>query len=421
MAGSGVYNRLMKSHSPASRDVLAFLGQDQVLAIAQDLIRIPSPTESEREVASHIAGLLRREGFRVELPEVEPGRPQVIARLPGRGRGRSLMFNGHMDNDSLTEDWRWNPYEPRVEGNRLWGAGIHNMKAGVAAMLAAAIAVKRSGVPLDGDLVVACVVGELQGGKGTIHLLEAGVRTDLAIVPEPYSTNNVLTKCVGVHKCAISTIGRSVHTSRSEQGVDAITKMLKVIEALPGVELANADPDFPALPKIVVGSIIGGRSRDYDLAGPCNLSDYCTIIVDVRYAGAYTPKDIDRAFVALLERLKAGDPDFNYEYRHPVPASFKVGGADMPPTDVPADAEIVRLVKDAHRLVTGREIQRCGVVLPYSYCGNDTAHLQRAGIPCCLYGPRGYPDDTEKHVRIDEMVECAKTMAVCAVEVCGAP
>ncbi|HEU0117077.1 MAG TPA: M20/M25/M40 family metallo-hydrolase [Alphaproteobacteria bacterium] len=399
--------------------VLSLLTDQKVLTLAQDLIRIPSPTESERDVAVYIHDLLKKEGFAVEYQEVSKGRPQVIARLKGSGGGRSLMFNGHIDNDSVLESWKWNPYEPRIEDNRLWGAGIHNMKSGVAAMIAAAIAVKQSGIPLKGDLVVACVVGELQGGKGTIHMLKSGVHTDVAIVPEPYSTNNIITKCVGVHKCAISTVGNSVHTSRSEQGVDAIKLMSKVMEALPRLDLKNGDADYPALPKINVASIIGGRSRDYDLAGPSNLPDYCTIIVDVRYSGSYQPEDIDKKFVELLETLKKEIPDFRYEYHHPPPPRFKVGGADMPPTEVPADAEIVRIVSDAHKQISGRDVEKIGIVLPYSYCGNDTAHLQRAGIPCCLYGPRGYADETEKHVRIDEMIECAKALAVAAVKVCA--
>ena len=405
----------------ASPNVLDFLADEDVLAIAKGLIRIPSPTEGEQEVAAWIADLLRREGFEVDCPEVTPGRPQVIARLKGQGGGRSMMFNGHMDNDSVTESWRWDPYEPKVEGNRLWGAGIHNMKSGVAAMLAAGIALKRSGLPLAGDLVITCVVGELQGGIGTRHLLESGIVTDMAIVPEPYSTENILTKCVGVHKCAFSIVGRSEHTSRSEQGVDAIAKMVKVIQALPRLELGNDDPDFPALPKIVVGSIIGGRSRDYDLAGVCNLSDYCTAILDVRYSGGCTTEDIDRAFGAWLDRLASEDPELRFEYHRPVPARFRVSsGTDMPPTDVPADAEIVDIVGRAHLAVTGRPIAKRGVVLPYSYCGNDTAHLQRFGVQCCLHGPRGYADEVEKHVRIDEMLACARTLALAAAEVCGA-
>jgi acetylornithine deacetylase len=405
------YKRLTES-------VLSCLIDEEVLSLAKKLIEIPSPTESEREVADFLFGLLQREGFQVAYQEVSPGRPQVIARLPGTGGGRSLMLNGHMDNDSITESWKWDPYKPVVEGNKLWGAGIHNMKSGLAALVSAAIATKRSGVKLAGDLLIACVVGELQGGKGTIHLLKSGIRTDMAIIPEPYSTNVIITKCVGVHKCAISTVGRSIHTSRSQFGVDAIQQMLKVIEAIKRLDLPANDDELPNLPKVLVASIIGGRGREYDLAGPSNLSDFCTIIVDVRYGGDWTPEQIDKRFVALLESLKIRDPEFRYEYHHPPPAHFRVGGADMPPMNSSADIEIARIVAQSHKQITGREITQRGVVLPYSYCGNDTAHLERAGIPCCLYGPRGYSEDVEKHVRIDEMMECARVLASTIVEVC---
>ncbi len=399
-------------------DLLSYLLEDEVLTLAKRLIEIPSPTEFEKEVALFLHALLKNEGFDAVLQEVSPGRPQVIAKLAGSGGGRSLMLNGHMDNDSITASWKWNPYKPVVDGNKLWGAGIHNMKSGLAALVAAAIAIKRSGIPLRGDLLVACVVGELQGGKGTIHMLKSGVRTDMAIIPEPYSTNVVITKCVGVHKCAITTVGQSIHTSRSRHGVDAIQKMLKVIDAVQHLDLPAGDPDLPELPKVLVASIIGGRGKDYDLAGPSNLSDRCTIIVDVRYGGHWTPGQIDDRFIALLESVKSGDPQFEYEYHHPPPAQFRVGGADMPPMNARPDIEIAQIVRQAHKAVTRREIQRCGVVLPYSYCGNDTAHLERAGIPCCLYGPRGYDEEVEKHVRIDEMMECSKVLALAALRVC---
>jgi acetylornithine deacetylase len=399
--------------------VVGLTTPESVMSLATDLIRIPSPTENEKAVAEYVFSQFQRHGFEVFYQEVSPGRPQVIGRLRGSGGGRSLMLNGHLDNDSLTESWAWNPYEPRIEGNHLWGAGIHNMKSGVAAMLAAAFALKRAAIDLKGDLIVACVVGELQGGKGTIHLLKSGITADMAIVPEPYSTNVIITKCVGVHKCAISTVGRSIHTSRSEYGVDAINLMLEVIKALPRLDLRNTDPDFPGLPKINVASIIGGRSREYDLAGPSNLSDYCTIIIDVRYGGDWSPSDIDGQFIKFLNQVEREIPNFKYEYHHPPPAQFKVGGADMPPTDVSVEEEIVQILKASHQAVTGRSIEQCGVVLPYSYCGNDTAHIQRAGIPCCLYGPRGDEDDVEKHVRIDEMIECAKTLAAAGLRVCG--
>jgi acetylornithine deacetylase len=328
------------------------------------------------------------------------------------------MLNGHLDNDSLTASWDWNPYEPRVLGNQLWGAGIHNMKSGVAAMLAAAVAVKRSGVTLRGDLVIACVVGELQGGKGTLHLLQSGVTTDYAVVPEPYSIERIITKSAGVHKCSITIIGRSVHTSRSETGVDAIQKMIGVIQQLGRLDLGVYDAELPGVPRLLVASIIGGRSRDYDLAGPSNISDVCTIIIDLRYPRGIEPSQIDTHFVDLLTELQAEDSDLQWEYNHPPDPRFQVGGADMPPMVVPKDSQIVRIIRENDARVLGGRIHEVGVVAPYSYCGNDTAHLSRAGIECCLYGPRGYPEDVEKHVRIDEMLDCARVLVGSVVSIC---
>jgi len=398
--------------------VLSHLREDEIIEIGKNLIRIPSFTEKEREAVFFVKDLLEKEGFETLLQEVDTNRPQIIAFLRGSGKGRSLMFNGHLDIDPITESWKWNPFEPLIKGNRLFGAGIHNMKSGIASMLASAIAIKRSKIKLDGDLIVSSVVGELQGGRGTIHMLNSGIRTDFAIVPEPYSVNNIITKCVGVHKFAINTIGKSIHISRKEIGVDSIQKMLKVIERLNHFDLGVTDPDFPGIPRHIIASIIGGRNRDYDLSGPCNLADFCTIIVDMRYPEGITPDEIDHKIIQMLEKIKEQDNEFQYEYEHPPNPRFHIGGTDMPPMNIDSDIELIKIIKNNYKFISKQEIKNTGVVLPYSYCGNDTAHLQRAGIDCCLYGPRGYSDDVEKHVRIDEMITCSRVLTTCAIDIC---
>lgn len=392
--------------------------EEEIVDLASELIRIPSFTTKETLAVEYMRDFFEDHGFETEMQEVEPGRKQVVARLRGVGGGRSMMFNGHLDIDPLTESWEWDPFEPRVDGNRLWGAGVHNMKSGDAAMAMAAVALQRSGVELRGDLVVACVVGELQGGVGTVHLVESGVRTDMAIVPEPYSVENILTRSVGVHQFAINTIGRSEHISRMEESINAIQKMVGVMDRLKSLEFGVHDPDLPGAPRWVVGSIIGGRSRDYDLAGPYNIPDFCTAIVDFRYPPGLTPEGINAKVVGMLEEMRREDPEFRFEFDYPVNPRFRVGGVPMPPMGVSPDAEVVQILKESHRQVTGSYPKRIGAVPPYSYCGNDTAHLERAGIECCLYGPRGYPDEVEKHVRIDEMVICAKSLALTAAKVC---
>jgi len=399
-------------------NVLDYLKKEEIVELGSNLIRQPSLTRQEGPAVKYAKDWFEDNDFdEVMLEPVEPGRNQVIARLKGDGKGKSMIFNGHLDIDPITESWKWDPYEPRVDGNRLWGAGIHNMKSGDAAMMSAALAIKRSKAKLHGDLIVECVVGELQGGMGTAQTIKDGIKADMAIVPEPYGVDNILTKCVGVHTFAIHTIGRSEHISRMEESINAITKMRKVLDKLDKMKFEARDPDLPGAPRWVAGSIIGGRNRDYDLAGPYNIPDFCTILVDFRYTDGYEIEEIDARMVAMLDGIKKEDPEFKYEFEYPVNPKWRVGGIVMPPMGVSPNAEVVKLLKENHKKITGKYPEKVGAVPPRSYCGNDTAHLAKAGIECCLYGPRGYPDEVEKHVRIDEMVTCSKAMCLTAYEV----
>ena len=96
------------------------------------------------------------------------------------------MLNGHIDIDPLAAGWTRDPFTPWIADSKLYGHGAFNMKAGVTACIMAALALKRSGLPLAGDVVVACVAAELNSGIGTLHALRHGGRTDMAVVAEPY-------------------------------------------------------------------------------------------------------------------------------------------------------------------------------------------------------------------------------------------
>jgi acetylornithine deacetylase len=100
-------------------DVLSYLEDEEIVDLASELIRFPSFTGKETPAAEYMRDFFEGHGFETEMQEVQPGRKQVVARLRGAG-GRSMMFNGHLDIDPLTESWEWDPFEPRIEGNRLW-------------------------------------------------------------------------------------------------------------------------------------------------------------------------------------------------------------------------------------------------------------------------------------------------------------
>jgi len=411
--------------NPTQAKVIDQVDEKEIVGLASELIKIPSFKPEETPVATFLADFFGEKGYKVELQEVEPGRFQTIATLEGTGGGPSLMLNGHTDINSLTRRWRRDPWNPVVEGDRLYGHGVQNMKGGLASIIMAAEAVRTSGVRLRGDLVVACVLGETQGGEGTNFLMASGLRTDMAVVAEPFGAGNLVTVHSGIVHMAIHTYGVTGHVRQLEGTVNAVVKMTAIINALQQVEFTcQPREDLPDLPKLNVGSVIGGLGEDYILVEPPYIPDMCTIIVDVHFLPGQTVDSIVADIRRVLGPLLAEDPELSYEIEIPPPDFFKGRRRlVMDPLDVPQDAEIVQAVARSHEDVTGQTPQAIGTVLPYSYTANDTCHLWNAGIPCLLYGPsviRGSGDEDDSCVIISEMVQCTKVIALTALDVCQA-
>ena len=404
--------------------VLAQVDEEAIVNLASDLIRIPSFKTEETPVAVFLADFFRARGYRVDLQEVEPGRFQTIATLKGVGGGGSLMLNGHTDINSLSRRWRRDPWTPTVEGDRLYGHGVQNMKGGLASIVMAAESIRQSGAQIKGDLVIACVVGETQGGEGTRFLMESGFRTDTAVVAEPFGVGNLVTVHAGIVHLAIHVYGVTGHIRQNEGTVNAIYKMAKVVDSLQRVSFTyQPREDMPHLPRLNVGGIIGGLGDEYVLVEPPYIPDLCTIIVDVHFVPGQTVAGIVDDIRRVLDPLQAQEPDLSYRIEIPPPESFKGRRRlVMDPLDVPQDAYIVQALARNHELVTQQPPKAVGTVLPYSYTANDTCHLWNAGIPCVLYGPavvRGEKDEDDACVIISEMVQCTKVLALTALEVCN--
>lgn len=408
-----------------AKQLVTNIDRKALVDLACDLIRIPSPRAEETAVARWLAQYFAERGYDVDLQEVEPGRFQAIAMLRGIGGGKKLMLNGHLDNDPLSYGWKRDPWTPSVEGDLLYGAGSWNMKCGVATMIAVAETIRQSGVKLKGDLVLACVAGELQGGLGTVHMLQSGVCVDMAVVLEPYGIENLVTTNAGATEMAISTIGYSRHIGAMEHAIDAIDAMMKVIPAIKGVQFRHSPrPDMPALPRLSVGCIIGGRGRDHDLRGPNWTCDYCTILVDIRFLPGQTAEGIEEEIRAAIDSLKASHPKLKYEIEHPPHARYRAYRRWMPPMDVAHDEYVVQSVSRHYTALTGKKPKTIGTLLPLSYASNDTGHLQKAGIPCVVYGPgggNGNAEEPDHYVDINEMVCCAQVLTLVALDVCNLP
>ena len=400
--------------------ILKQIVPDEVVSLTKDIVRIPSYTADETEVARFLHAYFQKQGFESELQEVDPGRFQTIARLRGTGGGKSLMLNGHIDIDPIPSGWVRDPWTPTIEGDRFYGAGVYNMKGGVAAMIMGAVAARRAG-RLQGDVIVACVDGELQGGVGTVHMLKKGMRADMAVVPEPYSTKHIITKHTGVMELAVHVLGRSVHISRMEQGINAIAKAARVVQALETVKLTGQpDPDLPGLPRLNVGTIVGGRGRELELRGANIVPDMCTIILDIRFPVSVTPDSALADVRRALDSVAAADKDLKYEIEFPIRPERRQFREVMLPLSVPASEPIVQILKANVIAIVGEE-PTVGAHSPQSYAGNDTSHLWGAGIPCCLYGPAGGYDEgrSDRWTSIEQIVACARVFGATIADICA--
>jgi acetylornithine deacetylase len=211
----------------------------EVVALAQSLVRVDSvavpPEGHETRVQKVLARALRRHRVDVELYDVgflsrsrHPfarrdrryrGRHNLVARLPGAGRGRSLLLSGHVDTvPAGHEPWSASPWSGAIRKGRLHGRGSWDMKGGLAAQAAVAMALRKAGLRLGGDLLLESVVDEeFAGGGGTLAGRLRGITADACAVAEPTNEAVLQTRAAGTSSTSSAAPGTRAPTSRRKQ------------------------------------------------------------------------------------------------------------------------------------------------------------------------------------------------------------
>jgi acetylornithine deacetylase len=348
----------------------------------------------EGEMARVIADWSRGAGLAAEIVEATPGRPSVIVRAAGSGGGRTLLLCGHTD--TVNVEGMTDPHEPRVDGDRMYGRGTYDMKAGLAAALVACREAAKLG--LAGDVVVAAVADEEYESIGVLEILET-VRADAAVVTEPTELD------IGVaHKgfvwFDIEVTGRAAHGSRPHLGVDAIVKAGPILTALGELDAALAAHTHP---------LVGRPSTHASLIeGGVEMSSYparCVIRLERRTIPGETVEDAEQEIDALLDRCRAADLDLQAERRTSL---------HREPLEVDPGDEIVTVVMEAARS-NGASPSLIGA----SYWA-DSGLVAAAGIPTVLFGPGGEgAHEVEEWVSIDQTEIVARTLLATAERFCA--
>jgi len=381
------------------------VARGDAVSLTRELVRIDSRNPSlvadapgEAAVARTLSEILREWGFRVELQEAAPGRPNVVARV-GTAGSRSLMFNGHLDVvgiEGMTHP-AWG--DDARDNSRIYGRGSSDMKSGVAAMCAAAARAVDSG--LAGEIIVAAVVDEEYESAGTRTIVERGIRADAAIVTEPTQLA-IMPAHLGFVWIDITTHGRAAHGSRWDLGVDAIRHaglVLAEIDRLDADELPRRGHPLLGRPSVHASLIDGGT-------GMSTYPDRCTVRIERRTIPGETPENVRRELEDACTLVEARRPSFRAE----IAVTFS-----QAPSDVAVDAPIVRALGDAIR-AQGETVRVEGMT-----AWTDAALLNAAGIPAICFGPGDIrlAHAAEEYVKIDEIERATEILSRLATQWCG--
>ena len=404
--------------------------QDDLVALTQDLIRIPTvnpPGRDYREICDYLDRRLRRSGFETELIRAEgaPGdsdlhpRWNIVARREGAQPGDCVHFNSHIDVVETGHGWTVDPFGGEVWDGKVHGRGACDMKGGLAASIIAAEAFISLFPDHAGAIEISGTADEESGGFGGVaYLAEKGWfspdRVSHVIIPEPLNKDRICLGHRGVWWAEIETKGKIAHGSMPFLGDCAVRHMGAVLQEMEDSlfpALARKRTEMPVVPEgakqstLNINSIHGGapeQETGYTGLPSACVPDRCRMVIDRRFLVEEDIDEVQAEIRAVMERVRDGRPGLDYDIRE----LFRVL-----PSMTDRAAPVVTAVADAVDNVFGRAADY--VVSPGTY---DQKHIDRIGRlkNCIAYGP-GILDlahQPDEYVGIEDMVQSAQVMAL---------
>jgi succinyl-diaminopimelate desuccinylase len=395
-------------------DVLNKIDREELVRLARELVRIPSvyrPEESdgnEARVARFVADYLERAGFEMKTEEVTPGRPNVWAVWEGDRPGKTLLFEAHTDvvTEGSAEDWEHPPFGAERDRGHIYGRGACDTKGNLAAAVMAVRAVRDSGVPFPGSLILCHPVDEEGMMAGIKAFIERGHAegVDAAGICEP-EENQLCIKQKGALRVEVILRGTMAHGAMPQSGVNPVTRAARFVVAVEElereeIERYGEDPFLgsPSLtPTILMGPDCGEPQINVIPA-----SAY--IALDIRTVPDQSHKELIKRLEDIIARLASEDPDFD--------ATLEVT-EERPPTETPKDEPLVRAMARAYDHLTGEEPAYNGVP-----GATDGTFLHAwAGIPTVTTGAgdREIPHHADEWVDEEELLATCKLYAATAM------
>lgn len=368
--------------------------KDMVVTTLKELIAIESVNPQfggtgEAEVASYIQEFFSDCHPIIETQDVFPGRQNLICHFPGQNTDKVLLFEAHMDTVSIPAGAR-STLVPEIVDGRLYGRGSCDTKGSIAAMICAikSLFLEEGTFPL--SICFLGAVDEEYRAKGIYEFIKQDMQVDGAVVGEPTGLNIVIAH-KGVYRFTLTTEGKSVQSSKPQLGVNAIYKMMDVIQEVLEVLQPTYKDTGNALtggPTVSVGVIQGGKEVN-------TVPNFCQIEVDRRVIPGENRADVEAEFQKILDSLRLRDVTFKATITN---AFFD------PPLDTDRESSIVRSMANVCEARLGK-----ATIMGVPY-GSDASKLASIGIPSIVFGPGDivHAHSSDEYVDIDELVSATE-------------
>jgi len=375
-----------------------FVRKKDLVDLTIRLIQTPTenPPGTEKVAARLLKPLLSKMGFNTRIILSPKARWNLIAEKRWGGSGKTLIFNGHLDVVPVGDLSRWNypPFQGKLSRGRIFGRGSSDMKGGIASFIHALSTIDRLEIPLRQGTVILHLVSdeESHGHQGMGFLAQQEkIRADAVLVGEPTDLQPVICQ-KGALWLRVLTVGKSAHGSRPILGVNAIEKMMKLIDRFNFMPLEKEHP-LLGKPTLSIGTIQGGTKVNI-------VPDRCEIEVDRRMLPGERKEDVLREIREILDPLGPQDPLFQYRLE-------EIDFAE--PSEVDPGEEIVKTGVKAIQKVMGKKPELRG----FSGFTDSRFYTNQCHIPALILGPGGVDQahTTNESVEVDALVHAAHIYA----------
>ncbi|WP_432662220.1 M20/M25/M40 family metallo-hydrolase [Wukongibacter baidiensis] len=390
------------------RDIDKYINRNRVEALLGDLVEIYSPYLREEKVMDFVYGWFKERDIPVEYHRYYEDKitnhqgVNVIGRIKGKNQGIVVLLNGHLDTVEICEGWTKEPLKATIEGNKLFGLGAVDMKAGVVAIMLALEAFKNTNLDFNGEILYTFVSDE-EGpfGLGTDSLILDGItdNVDVALVPE---SSNGFCKvkypclCLGAlggWSYTVNFFGRSAHAATPEDGINAVTDAAKVALELEKTELRLDDKLGKG--SICITKLEGGGAL-------CSVPQKASFTV---YRHVVRGENRDTIKKEVIDAVKKANikSEVSVSFRN-APHKDCVG---YDPYIVLEDSIYTEAIKSSISSITEKACIESYIpgVGDFNYLGG------RSNIPTYIFGPDGGNFHTaDEYVMIDSVVETSKVI-----------